>query len=75
MPESKTCKWHQCGATFTPARKDQEFCSRDCAKARMNWKRMRGAVVVDLLLEFNLVKLSEHRQQLKKEIADGKPTP
>lgn len=69
--ETRVCKWHLCGATFTPAKVSQDFCSAGCRTARLNWRQARGSRLVDPLLDFDLNKLEELRTELQKEIANG----
>lgn len=68
--DPKTCKWHLCGATFTPTRSDQDFCCTHHRKKRAVWKQMRGAPLVDLLIAGEFGKINEHRNQIQKEISN-----
>lgn len=67
MTAEKTCKWHLCGATFTPGRRSQEFCSSKCQKDRANWKRIRGSALVDPLINGHWKELRDLRAELIEE--------
>lgn len=74
-PELRTCKWHLCKrgpdgarATFTPERPSHEFCSAECRVKRSDWKRIRGATLVDPLLEGDMTRIIQIRDQLREEV-------
>jgi len=76
MHNPRACKWHKCNqggdgkrATFTTARATQEFCSGKCRLDRAAWRQIRGAVLVDLVIEGKWKELRELRELMKKEIA------
>lgn len=77
MPELRICKWHRCKkgkrrsrAPFIPERSTQEFCSAECRLARLEWKRQRGAVIVDPLIDGDRKKIEEIRKNLKREVSE-----
>ena len=47
---TKNCRWHQCGAEFTPECNRQEFCGPKCGRKYQSWAKTRGAVIVNALL-------------------------
>lgn len=71
MLDPKTCKWHRCGATFTPTSLRQEFCSSKCRTDRAVWRQNRGSMLVDPLINGQWTKLKELRAVLQKEIDNG----
>ena len=75
MHNDRLCKWHKCQeggatrATFTPARATQEFCCGKCRLDRAAWRQIRGAVLVDLVIEGKWKELRELRELMQREIA------
>lgn len=74
MPDLTQCKWHHCHQapgdkrrSFIPNRKDQEFCSAECRRARATWRQTRGSTLVDLVIEGRWKELRDIRKELIKE--------
>lgn len=74
MPDRVQCQWHLCAkgeagkpATFTPARRNQHFCSAQCRVERAAWRQRRGSILVDPLIEGDWTKLRELRDEIIKE--------
>lgn len=64
----KICEWHKCRQPFSPSNNRQTFCCPACKKARQNWKQMRGAALVDLLIANDGPALVAERRKLLEEI-------
>lgn len=47
---SDRCAWFKCRKPFTPASSSHTFCTRKCQSAEKNWRQMRGAPLVKLLI-------------------------
>lgn len=65
--KNKTCKWHECGAEFSPDHPRQEFCSAAHRQARARWLRVRGARLVDPLLDGDMKSLMRMKRELEDE--------
>ncbi len=44
------CTWFRCWKTFEPSRCTTRFCSAQCRADEKNWRQMRGAPLVKLML-------------------------
>lgn len=71
---TKRCAWHGCRQEFTPANGQQRYCCRACATKRLEWAKMRGAPLVNALLEERNAEAAmrlalEIRQKLLDEIS------
>jgi len=66
------CRWHKCRNKFKPRHHMQTFCSDDCQQQRAAWKRIRGAALVDPLLNDDPTALERHREKILKEVGRAK---
>ncbi len=44
------CAWHKCCKPFAPTDPRQRFCTKKCQADEKNWRMMRGAPLVKLLI-------------------------
>ena len=44
------CAWFKCRRRFEPIRHTERFCTKKCQGNEKNWRMMRGAPLVRLLL-------------------------
>ena len=62
------CKWHRCNREFEPTDPRQRFCSIECRKDRSRWRELRGATIIDVLLDGSAEDIMAARRKLKEEI-------
>ena len=73
MIASKTCRWHECNASFSPEDPRQNFCSSGCRKKRGNWKAKRGGSLVDPLLNNDKATVDRILRKIRHEIKENTP--
>lgn len=69
----KTCRWHKCGKSMPEAVGHQEYCSPDCRRRMVEWRRWRGSPLVTLMTknldDANFIRLAlSARESLRAEV-------
>jgi hypothetical protein len=65
------CKWHKCRTKFQPDHHLQRFCSTACQQERAAWRSVRGAKLVDLVLDDDIAGIAKVRAALINETLKG----
>lgn len=66
----RNCKWHRCGGEFSPQSGSQKYCCDSHRIKMAEWKKMRGARLVTLLLETPAAELASTMRLERKALID-----